>query len=69
MVTKLEDFLRRRSKIEMVLRKTEIVNTPGIIEACKILFGDQAEKKRKEYVDNVLKDYPNTPVAQPAIKA
>jgi alpha-glycerophosphate oxidase/glycerol-3-phosphate dehydrogenase len=64
MITKLEDFLRRRSKIEMVLRKTEIVNTPGIIEACQILFGEQAEAKRKEYVDRVLKDHPETPVAK-----
>ena len=64
MITNLEDFLRRRSKIEMVLRKTEIINTPGIIEACQILFGDQAEQKRKEYVDKVLQDYPDAPVAQ-----
>lgn len=64
MITKLEDFLRRRSKIEMVLRKTEIINTPGLIEACEILFGEQAEQKRKEYVDKVLLDHPNAPVAQ-----
>ncbi len=67
MITNLEDFLRRRSKIEMVLRKTEIINTPGIIEACHILFGDLAEQKRKEYVDRVLQDYPNAPVAQPKV--
>jgi alpha-glycerophosphate oxidase/glycerol-3-phosphate dehydrogenase len=67
MITNLEDFLRRRSKIEMVLRKTEIINTPGIIEACQILFGEQAEQKRKEYVDNVLQDYPDAPVAQPKV--
>ena len=67
MITNLEDFLRRRSKIEMVLRRTEIINTPGIIEACRILFGDQAEQKRQEYVDKVLKDYPDAPVAQPKI--
>jgi alpha-glycerophosphate oxidase/glycerol-3-phosphate dehydrogenase len=50
MITKLEDFLRRRSKIEMVLRKSEIIATPGIIEACQILFGDKAEEKRDEYL-------------------
>ena len=65
MITNLEDFLRRRSKIEMVLKKTEIINTPGIIEACQILFGDQAEQKRKEYVDKVLQDYPDAAEAQP----
>lgn len=50
MITKLEDFLRRRSKIEMVLRKEEIIATPGVIEACNILFGEQADAKRKEYI-------------------
>jgi alpha-glycerophosphate oxidase/glycerol-3-phosphate dehydrogenase len=53
MITKLEDFLRRRSKIEMVLRKQDIINTPGIVEACQILFGEHAEQKRKEYIDAV----------------
>jgi alpha-glycerophosphate oxidase/glycerol-3-phosphate dehydrogenase len=53
MITKLEDFLRRRSKIEMVLRKEEIINTPGIIEACDILFGPEADKKREEYCASV----------------
>lgn len=68
MITKLEDFLRRRSKIEMVLRKTDIVNTPGIIEACQILFGDKAEQKLNEYIDKVLIDHPGTPVVKLAAK-
>lgn len=55
MITKLEDFLRRRSKIEMVLRKTDIINTKGIVEACEILFGDKAHIKLQEYMDNVNK--------------
>ena len=49
MITKLEDFLRRRSKIGMVLRKSDILNTKGIVEACEILFGDKAQEKLKEY--------------------
>jgi alpha-glycerophosphate oxidase/glycerol-3-phosphate dehydrogenase len=49
MITKLEDFLRRRSKIEMVLRKREILDTKGIVEACEILFGDKAQEKLSEY--------------------
>ncbi|MEP1448214.1 MAG: glycerol-3-phosphate dehydrogenase/oxidase [Paraglaciecola sp.] len=52
MITKLEDFLRRRSKIEMVLRKQDIVNTKGIKEACEILFAEQADAKLKEYCDS-----------------
>jgi glycerol-3-phosphate dehydrogenase len=49
MVTKLEDFLRRRSKIALVETKETIQNSPGILEACKILFGDQAQEKMDEY--------------------
>ena len=51
MITNLEDFLRRRSKIEMVLRKREIIGTKGIKEACSILFGDKAEQKLREYIE------------------
>jgi alpha-glycerophosphate oxidase/glycerol-3-phosphate dehydrogenase len=50
MITHLEDFLRRRSKIEMVLRKTDIIHTKGIVEACEILFGDKAQEKLDEYI-------------------
>ena len=53
MITRLEDFLRRRSKIEMVLRKKDIVSTAGIDEACDILFGDKAAQKKQEYIDNM----------------
>lgn len=51
MVTKLEDFLRRRSKITQVVREEDIINAPGLIEACKIFFGDEAQAKRQEYID------------------
>ena len=53
MITKLEDFLRRRSKIEMVLRKSEIVKTKGIVEAREILFGNKAQEKLEEYIEAV----------------
>ncbi len=53
MVTKLEDFLRRRSKISLVVRKQDIIAAPGLREACEILFGDEAEIKLQEYVDSV----------------
>lgn len=50
MVTKLEDFLRRRSKISLVVRQQDILAAPGLREACEILFGDQAEAKLQEYI-------------------
>ena len=54
MVTTLEDFLRRRSKIEMVLKKSEILDADGIHEACRILFGDQADNKLQEYKNKAV---------------
>ena len=51
MIVKLEDFLRRRSKIALVVRREEIKRSPGLLEACKILFGDQAQAKIDEYFD------------------
>jgi glycerol-3-phosphate dehydrogenase len=49
MVVKLEDFLRRRSKIALVVRRAEIERAPGLREACRIFFGDDAEEKIAEY--------------------
>lgn len=49
MITKLEDFLRRRSKIALVLPDDKIRNAKGIHEACRMLFGDEAEQKYNEY--------------------
>ena len=52
MVTKLEDFLRRRSKISLVVPHKDVINAPGLKQACKILFGDQADEKLREYVES-----------------
>lgn len=49
MVTKLDDFLRRRSKISAVVRSADILADPGLKTACNILFGDEAESKLQEY--------------------
>ncbi len=50
MIVKLEDFMRRRSKIELVVRNDEIRQAPGLREACEILFGAEAEAKLTEYL-------------------
>ncbi|HZX92987.1 MAG TPA: FAD-dependent oxidoreductase [Myxococcales bacterium] len=50
MVVKLEDFMRRRSKIALVVRKEEVRAAAGLREAARILFGDEkAEEKIREY--------------------
>ncbi len=50
MVTKLEDFMRRRSKIEQVVPKVDLGDTAGLREVCDILFGDAAEAKLEEFL-------------------
>lgn len=49
MVTKLEDFMRRRSKIELVVHDDDIANSPGLCDVAEILFGDDAEPRLAEY--------------------
>ena len=49
MVVRLEDFLRRRSKIALVVRSEDIRRAARLREACRILFGDQGEAKMSEY--------------------
>ncbi|HSG62976.1 MAG TPA: glycerol-3-phosphate dehydrogenase/oxidase [Pseudomonadales bacterium] len=49
MITKLDDFLRRRSKIALVVRREDILNAPGLMDACQLLFGEQAEQALAEY--------------------
>ena len=53
MVTKLEDFLRRRSKITQVIPEDEVRTSPGLHEAAEILFGEQAEERLVEYYGEV----------------
>ncbi|MDI3243700.1 glycerol-3-phosphate dehydrogenase/oxidase [Pseudoalteromonas agarivorans] len=56
MITKLSDFLRRRSKISLVVRTQDILNDPGLQEVCQILFGkENAQSKLQEYIDEISK--------------
>ncbi len=51
MITKLEDFMRRRSKIEQVVRDEDIRASSGLHEVAQILFGADAEHRLAEYLD------------------
>jgi len=51
MIVHLEDFMRRRSKIEQVIRWRDIESAPGLHEACRILFGEQGEERLREYLE------------------
>lgn len=49
MVVRLEDFLRRRSKIALVERRENIRDAAGLLEAAEILFGERAQDELDTY--------------------
>jgi len=49
MVVTLADFLRRRSKIALVMRRDEIRCAQGLMQACEMLFGADAQARFDEY--------------------
>jgi glycerol-3-phosphate dehydrogenase len=51
MIVKLDDFLRRRSKISLVVSEDALKRAQGLREACGILFGADAERRIEEYFD------------------
>ena len=50
MITTLDDFMRRRSKIDLVVDRADIVSSPGLREVAEILFGDDAERRLADYL-------------------
>ena len=67
-VTRREGMMRRRSKIEQVVRREDIAAAPGLREACEILFGEEAEARLQEYIDALTRDpraAKTNPVPQP----
>jgi glycerol-3-phosphate dehydrogenase len=55
MITKLEDFMRRRSKIDLVVRDEDIAGSPGLREVAEILFGERADERLAEYFGGIDK--------------
>jgi len=49
MIVKLEDFLRRRSKIELLMPREALKQSSGLREACTKLFGENAQQRLDEY--------------------
>ncbi|WP_242515926.1 glycerol-3-phosphate dehydrogenase/oxidase [Sorangium cellulosum] len=71
MVAKLEDFLRRRTRIALLLRREELARSPGLREACRILFGDEADQRLAEYFEQPGERAPAegaAPVAAPPVE-
>ena len=50
MVVTLDDFMRRRSKIDLVVRDRDIVSSPGLREVAEILFGADADRRLADYL-------------------
>ncbi len=64
MISKLSDFLRRRSKIALIATTETIREAPGLFEACRILFGEEAEAKFVEYFG----ERPSTDVVRDSVR-
>ena len=62
MVVTLDDFMRRRSKIDLVVRDRDIAEGDGLREVAEILFGDDAQRR----LDDYLSSRRRTPRSAPA---
>ena len=62
MVVTLDDFMRRRSKIDLVVRDDDIVSSPGLREVAEILFGDDADRRLADFLAT---KNPTAPVDNP----
>jgi len=49
MVVTLEDYLKRRSKLDYLVSYEELKQSKGVYEACEKLFGDEAQARYEEY--------------------
>ena len=49
MIVTLEDFLRRRSMLALILTNEDLKKSYGLREACKILFAEDAAERWEEY--------------------
>ena len=56
MIVKLDDFLRRRSKISLVIRGSTLRHAPGLREACELFFGRDADARFEEYFRDAAED-------------
>jgi glycerol-3-phosphate dehydrogenase len=56
MVVKLDDFLRRRSKISLITREEEVRSSEGLQEVAEILFGSSANRKLVEHFGSSILD-------------
>ena len=51
MVVTLEDLLRRRSKLGLLVTTDVLRSSPDLSAVCEILFGDRGPEKLQAYID------------------
>lgn len=51
MIVTLEDLLRRRSKLELVLGRKALAQSDELMTLCQALFGEQASQRYREYFE------------------
>jgi glycerol-3-phosphate dehydrogenase len=49
MIVTLDDFLRRRSKIALVVRREDLARSKGLAAAARVLFGERADAELEAY--------------------
>ncbi len=64
MVVRLDDFLRRRSKISLVVSRETLREADGLREACEILFKGDAARRIDEYFADASRGEPEAPPAR-----
>ena len=52
MVVHLEDFLRRRTKISMMISQKNLEENPATKEACQILFGEHSHDRWTSFIES-----------------
>lgn len=50
MVIRLEDFLRRRTRVAQLIAQDELARDPGLKTVCEVLFGEAADERLTEYL-------------------
>ena len=53
MIVELEDFLRRRSKLGLIMRPEALKESEDLKEVCTILFGEDAPQRYEKYFSNL----------------
>lgn len=53
MIIRLEDFLRRRSKVSLVVNEKALLSITGLKELSEILFSNDADEKLREYTEKI----------------